>query len=122
MALVELRNVRKIYHLGGEEIRALDGISLDIDPGEFISIMGQSGSGKSTLMHILGCLDSPTSGTIQLDGTMIEGPSARELAGIRNRKPGFFFQVFHPLPKLNVMQNVELPMVYAGASARERRD
>jgi len=122
MALVELRNVSKVYHLGGEEIRALDNISLDIEGGEFISIIGPSGSGKSTLMHILGCLDSPTSGTIELDGTMIEGASARELAGIRNRKIGFVFQFFNLLPKLNVLQNVELPMVYAGASSQERRE
>jgi putative ABC transport system ATP-binding protein len=122
MALVELRNVTKVYHLGGEEIRALDGVSLDIEPGEFISIIGPSGSGKSTLMHILGCLDSPSSGTIQLDGTMIQGASARELAGIRNRKIGFVFQFFNLLPKLNVLQNVELPMVYAGASSHERRE
>jgi putative ABC transport system ATP-binding protein len=122
MALVELRNVSKVYHLGGEEIRALDDVSLDIEPGEFISIIGPSGSGKSTLMHILGCLDSPSSGTIQLDGTMIHGASPRELAAIRNRKIGFVFQFFNLLPKLNVLQNVELPMIYAGASARERRD
>src|SRR5262252_37526 len=122
MPLVELRNVSKIYHLGGEEIRALDGISLDIETGEFISIIGPSGSGKSTLMHILGCLDSPTSGTIKLDGTMIEGASARELAGIRNRKIGFVFQFFNLLPKLNVLQNVELPMIYSGISGKERRE
>ena len=84
MALVELRNVSKIYHLGGEEIRALDDVSVDIQAGEFISIIGPSGSGKSTLMHILGCLDSPTQGTITLDGTRIEDASARELARIRN--------------------------------------
>ncbi|MFO1501536.1 MAG: ABC transporter ATP-binding protein [Verrucomicrobiota bacterium] len=122
MALVELREVSKVYHLGGEEIRALDRVSLDIETGEFISIIGPSGSGKSTLMHILGCLDSPTSGTIQLDGTMIQGASAYELAGIRNRKIGFVFQFFNLLPKLNVLQNVELPMIYSGASGRERRD
>src|SRR6266851_4921602 len=122
MALVELRNVCKIYHLGGEEIRALDGVSLDIEPGEFISIIGPSGSGKSTLMHILGCLDSPTSGTIKLDGTMIHDASPRELARIRNRKIGFVFQFFNLLPKLNVLQNVELPMVYSGLPARKRRE
>lgn len=122
MPLVELRDVRKIYHLGGEEIRALDGVSLDIDGGEFISIIGPSGSGKSTLMHILGCLDSPTSGTIKLDGVMIEKASPRELARIRNAKIGFVFQFFNLLPKLNVLQNVELPMVYGGIGARERRD
>jgi len=121
VAFVELRNVSKIYHLGGEEIRALDDVSLDIDAGEFISIIGPSGSGKSTLMHILGCLDSPTRGTIQLDGTMIQNASTRELAGIRNRKIGFVFQFFNLLPKLNVLQNVELPMVYSGLPSRERR-
>ncbi|MBM3834428.1 MAG: ABC transporter ATP-binding protein [Verrucomicrobia bacterium] len=121
MALVELRNVSKIYHLGGEEIRALDDVSLDIDTGEFISIIGPSGSGKSTLMHILGCLDSPTRGTIQLDGTRIHNASTRELAAIRNQKIGFVFQFFNLLPKLNVLQNVELPMVYSGISGRERR-
>jgi len=121
MALVELRNVSKIYQLGGEQIRALDNVSLDIQEGEFISIIGPSGSGKSTLMHILGCLDSPTSGTIQLDGVMIHNASARQLAAIRNRKIGFVFQFFNLLPKLNVLQNVELPMIYSGVSARERR-
>ena len=122
MPLVELRNVSKIYHLGGEEIRALDDVSLDIEGGEFISIIGPSGSGKSTLMHVLGCLDSPTKGTIRLDGTMIENASPRELARIRNRKIGFVFQFFNLLPKLTVLQNVELPMIYSGASSRERRE
>jgi putative ABC transport system ATP-binding protein len=122
MALVELRDVSKIYHLGGEEIRALNGINCDIESGEFISIIGPSGSGKSTLMHILGCLDSPTHGTIRLDGTMIQDASPRELATIRNRKIGFVFQFFNLLPKLNVLQNVELPMVYSGVSAKERRE
>ena len=122
MALVELRNVSKIYRLGDEEIRALDDISLDIEAGEFISIIGPSGSGKSTLMHILGCLDSPTAGTIQLDGVMIQNASTRELAAIRNRKIGFVFQFFNLLPKLNVMQNVELPMIYSGIPGKERRD
>src|SRR3954447_7454232 len=121
MPLVELRNVSKIYHLGGEEIRALDNISLDIDSGEFISIIGPSGSGKSTLMHILGCLDKPTHGTIKLDGVMIHDASAAQLARIRNQKIGFVFQFFNLLPKLNVLQNVELPMIYSGISARERR-
>src|SRR5438034_2162360 len=121
MALVELRNVSKIYYLGGEEIRALDDVSLDIESGEFISIIGPSGSGKSTLMHILGCLDSPTKGTITLDGTMIQDASSAQLARIRNQKIGFVFQFFNLLPKLNVLQNVELPMIYSGVSARERR-
>ena len=122
MALVELRNVSKIYRLGEEEIRALDDVSLDIEGGELISIIGPSGSGKSTLMHILGCLDTPTHGTIQLDGVMIHNATARQLATLRNRKIGFVFQFFNLLPKLNVLQNVELPMIYSGVSARERRD
>jgi putative ABC transport system ATP-binding protein len=122
MALLEIRNVSKIYHLGGEEIRALDDVSVDIDGGEFISIIGPSGSGKSTLMQIAGCLDTPTRGTIKLDGTMIQDASPRQLAAIRNRKIGFVFQFFNLLPKLTVLQNVELPMVYGGASSRERRE
>lgn len=121
MALVELRDVRKIYHLGGEEIRALDGVTLDIEPGEFISIIGPSGSGKSTLMHILGCLDSPSSGTIKLDGTMIHDATPRQLAQMRNQKIGFVFQFFNLLPKLNVMQNVELPMIYGGVGTKDRQ-
>jgi len=122
MPLVELRNVSKIYHLGGEEIRALDDLSLDIEGGEFISIIGPSGSGKSTLMHILGCLDTPTRGTLKLDGTEIQNATKRELARIRNEKIGFVFQFFNLLPKLNVLQNVELPMIYSGASSSERRE
>ena len=89
MPLLELRDIHKTYYLGGETIRALDGVSLDIDSGEFISIIGPSGSGKSTLMHILGCLDTPTSGTINLDGMMIHDASSRQLAAIRNKKIGF---------------------------------
>src|SRR5437762_7164392 len=122
MPLVELRNVSKIYRLGEEEIRALDDVTLDIEQGEFISIIGPSGSGKSTLMHILGCLDTPTKGSIQLDGLMIQNASSRQLAAIRNRKIGFVFQFFNLLPKLNVVQNVELPMIYGGVPAKDRRD
>jgi putative ABC transport system ATP-binding protein len=122
MSLVEVRNVNKVYHLGGEEIRALDNICLDIEAGEFISIIGPSGSGKSTLMHILGCLDSPSSGTIQLDGTMIHNATTTQLAAIRNRKIGFVFQFFNLLPKLSVLQNVELPMIYSGVGSRDRRE
>src|SRR5881628_1657001 len=122
MPLVELRSVSKIYHLGGEEIRALDDVSLDIESGEFISIIGPSGSGKSTLMHILGCLDTPTQGSIKLDGLNIHDASRRQLAAIRNQKIGFIFQFFNLLPKLNVVQNVELPMIYSGISSRERRE
>ncbi len=122
MSLIEVRNVTKTYFLGGEEIRALDNVSLDIELGEFISIIGPSGSGKSTLMHILGCLDSPSSGTIKLDGIMIERASGRQLAAIRNQKIGFVFQFFNLLPKLTVLQNVELPMIYSSVPFRERRE
>lgn len=122
MALIELRNVSKVYHLAGEEIRALDDVSLEVESGEFISIIGPSGSGKSTLMHIVGCLDSPSKGTIKLDGTEIQGASPRELARIRNRKIGFVFQFFNLLSKLNVLQNVELPMVYSGLPAAARHE
>jgi putative ABC transport system ATP-binding protein len=121
VALLELRNVSKIYHLGGEEIRALDDVTLDIGTGEFVSIIGPSGSGKSTLMHILGCLDTPSHGTVTLDGIQVQKATARELAHVRNRKIGFVFQFFNLLPKLNVVQNVELPMIYAGIGGRERR-
>ena len=122
MALLELRNVSKIYHLGGEEIRVFDDVSLDLGNGEFVSIIGPSGSGKSTLMHILGCLDTPSKGSVKLDGTEIASASQRELARIRNRTIGFVFQFFNLLPKLNVVQNVELPMIYAGLNGRERRE
>jgi putative ABC transport system ATP-binding protein len=122
MPLISLRNVSKIYRLGGEDIRALDDVTLDIDQGEFISIIGPSGSGKSTLMHILGCLDTPTLGTMALDGIMIQNATERELAHIRNQKIGFVFQSFNLLPKLNVLQNVELPLNYSGVSSRERLD
>ena len=122
MSLLELRNVSKIYRLGGEEIRALDDVTLDIEAGQFISIIGPSGSGKSTLMHILGCLDTPSTGTIRLDGKMIQDATSRELAQIRNRKIGFVFQFFNLLPKLNVLQNVELPMIYSGIPSRQRHD
>ena len=122
MSLIEIRNVSKIYHLGDEEIRALDNVSLDIEQGEFLSIIGPSGSGKSTLMHILGCLDSPSHGEISLDGTAIQDASPSELARIRNQKIGFVFQFFNLLPKLNVLQNVEVPMIYSGVGKRERRE
>ena len=122
MALVELKNVAKIYQVGDEEIRALDNITLDIESGEFISIIGPSGSGKSTLMHLLGCLDTPTHGTLTLDGIQIQNASPMQLAAIRNRKIGFVFQSFNLLPKLNVAQNIEVPMIYAGVPARERHE
>ena len=122
MALLELRGVSKLYQLGGEEIRALDDISLELNEGEFVSIIGPSGSGKTTLMHILGFLGSPTRGSVSLEGMEIGKASSRELARIRNRSIGFVFQSFNLLPKLNVVQNVELPMIYAGLGSRVRRE
>src|SRR5437867_6747624 len=119
--LVELRSVSKIYHLGGEEIRALDDVSLDIQEGEFISITGPSGSGKSTLMHILGCLDSPSSGSYRLDGEDVGTLSGKRLAQVRNRKVGFVFQTFNLMPRLTVEENVALPLKYRGGVARGER-
>jgi putative ABC transport system ATP-binding protein len=120
MSLVELRNVSKIYHLGGEEIRALDDLSLDIEAGEFISIIGPSGSGKSTLMHILGCLDTPTRGTYLLNGSRVSDMNDNELARIRNQEIGFVFQTFNLLPRASALDNVALPLVYAGVPGSER--
>ena len=122
MALVELREIRKTYHLGGEVIHALDGVDLDVDQGDFTSIIGPSGSGKSTLMHILGCLDTPSSGSMNLDGMDIHDATPRQLAKVRGEKIGFVFQFFNLLPKLSVAQNVELPLIYKGASSRKRRE
>lgn len=120
MALIELRSVSKIYRVGDQEIRALDGVDLDIDDGEFAAIIGPSGSGKSTLMHLLGCLDTPSEGTLHIDGLDVSRADAAELSRIRNRKIGFVFQSFNLLPRLNVLQNVELPLLYAGVPRAER--
>jgi putative ABC transport system ATP-binding protein len=122
MPLIELHNVSKIYRLGGEEIHALDHVHLAINAGDFISIVGPSGSGKSTLMHILGCLDTPSEGEMVLDDIRITSASQRGLSRIRREKIGFVFQFFNLLPRLNVYQNVELPMIYAGMPRRQRRD
>jgi putative ABC transport system ATP-binding protein len=121
MALIELRDIRRIYRMGTQEVRALDGITLDIHQGDYASIIGPSGSGKSTLMHLLGCLDIPTSGTITIDGIDASRASATKLSRIRNEKIGFVFQTFNLLPKLSVQENVELPLVYAGLGSSERR-
>lgn len=122
MAQVFLEDVRKYYSLGGQEIRALDGVSLTIEAGEFVAIIGPSGSGKSTLMHLLGCLDTPTSGRMEICGHDIAEANANQLAAIRNREIGFVFQSFNLLPRLNVLENVEVPMIYTGASATARRE
>ena len=115
-----LSNVRKIYHLGGETVNALAGLTLSISPGEFTAIMGPSGSGKSTLMNILGCLDRPTSGSYLLDGQEVAKLNDDELATTRNKKIGFVFQSFNLLPRMSTLQNVALPMVYAGVEKKER--
>jgi len=122
MALIELRDVVKQYHVGEQNIVALDHIDLDIEEGEFAAIIGPSGSGKSTLMHLLGCLDTPSSGTMHIDGIDVSRANSDELARMRNRKIGFVFQAFNLLSKFNVLQNVELPLTYAGVTAKERRE
>ena len=122
MSLIELKNITKSYPLGDKELKILKNISLQIDKGEFVAIMGPSGSGKSTCMNILGCLDKPTSGTYKLDGKQVDGLSSDELAEIRNQKIGFVFQGFNLLSRTSALENVELPMVYAGINANERRN
>ena len=122
MPLIELTGVTKRYQIGEQEIVALDGIDLTIEQGEYAAIIGPSGSGKSTLMHLLGCLDTPTTGRMVIDGVDVSRASQNRLAELRNAKIGFVFQSFNLLPKFNVLQNVELPMIYSGVSAKERRD
>lgn len=119
--LVEMKNVYKIYHMGDSEVHALDGISLTINKGEFVAIVGQSGSGKSTCMNIIGCLDVATSGEYKLNGRPIKNYSQDELADIRNKMLGFIFQQYNLLPKLTVLENVALPLLYAGLKDSEQR-
>lgn len=120
MALIELKNICKSYPLDGFTLNILKKISLSIEQGEFVAIMGPSGSGKSTLMNILGCLDKPSSGQYLLDGRNVEKLSADELAAIRNQKIGFVFQGFNLLSRTSALENVELPMVYSNVPAEER--
>ncbi len=119
--LIELKNLYKIYQMGTETVHALDGINLTIDPGEFVAIVGQSGSGKSTAMNIIGCLDVPTSGTYRLGGVDVSTMDDDQQAEIRNKMLGFIFQQYNLIPKLNVLENVELPLLYAGLSSSQRR-
>jgi putative ABC transport system ATP-binding protein len=120
-AVIEIRDVTKVYRMGDVEVNALRGVSLTIDKGEWVAIMGPSGSGKSTLMNIIGCLDQPTSGSYILDGLEVAAMTDRELAGVRNRKIGFVFQTFNLLSRTTALANVELPLVYSGASHRRER-
>ena len=120
--LIELRNVYKIYPMGDEAVHALDGVSLAIDQGEFVAIVGSSGSGKSTAMNIIGCLDVPTSGSYHLGGVDVSTMDDDQQAEIRNKMLGFIFQQYNLIPKLTVLENVELPLLYAGVSGEERRE
>ncbi len=120
--LIEFRSVYKIYQMGDAQVRALDGVSFSIDKGEFVAIVGQSGSGKSTAMNIIGCLDVPTSGRYFLGGVDVSTMDDDQQAEIRNKMLGFIFQQYNLIPKLNVLENVELPLLYAGVPERERRE
>ena len=122
MALIDTRDLYKIYKLGDVEVRALNGVSVSIEKGEFVAVMGPSGSGKSTFMNILGCLDKPTSGTYMLDGIDVTATNLSKLAGVRNRKIGFVFQGFNLIKRTTAVENVELPMIYNHTPARERRE
>ena len=120
--LIEARELVKTYTMGDQTVHALRGVSLDIAEGEFVAIMGASGSGKSTLMNILGCLDLPTSGEYRLAGEEVEAMAPDQLVSIRNRRIGFVFQQFNLLPRTSAVENVELPMLYAGVKAAQRRE
>jgi putative ABC transport system ATP-binding protein len=121
MSLIRLQNISRRYQMGGETIHALRDVTLEIQRGEYVAIMGPSGSGKSTLMNLLGCLDTPTSGLYELNGTNVSDMEDNELAEIRNREIGFVFQTFNLLPRANALRNVELPLIYSGMNVQERR-
>jgi putative ABC transport system ATP-binding protein len=121
MPMIHLENIVKVYSIGDTKVNALDHISLDIETGEMVSIMGPSGSGKSTMMNLLGCLDRPTEGRYELDGIDVSRMADDELAAVRNKKIGFVFQSYNLLPRLNAMMNVELPLIYNGLGNRHKR-
>jgi putative ABC transport system ATP-binding protein len=121
LTLISLKDIYKIYNVGGEEVRALDGINLKIKENEYLAIMGPSGSGKSTLMNMIGCLDTPTSGVYEFEGEMVQVMDDAQLASIRNRKIGFVFQTFNLLPKATAQHNVEIPLVYANIRKAQRK-
>ena len=120
MVLIALNNIYKIYNVGGEEVRALDGIDLEIKENEYLAIMGPSGSGTSTLMNMIGCLDTPSEGIYQFEGEMVQEMNDDQLASIRNRKIGFVFQTFNLLPKATAQNNVEIPLIYGNIRKSER--
>ena len=122
MSLIRIQNISRRYQMGSETIHALRDVSLQIERGEYVAIMGPSGSGKSTLMNVLGCLDTPTSGRYELNGTDVSKMDDNALAEVRNREIGFVFQTFNLLPRSNALHNVELPLIYAGISAEQRRN
>ncbi len=121
MSLIRLQNISRSYQMGAETVHALRGVSLEIQRGEYVAIMGPSGSGKSTMMNLLGCLDTPTGGTYELNGSQVSEMNENQLAEIRNREIGFVFQTFNLLPRSDALRNVELPLVYAGIPSAERR-
>lgn len=120
--IIKVTGLNKWYKMGGETIRALNGVDFSVSPNEYIALMGPSGSGKSTLMNLLGCLDSPTSGIYNLNGTNVSELDDNELAGIRNKEIGFVFQTFNLLPRLTAQENVALPLVYSGIGRRDRME
>jgi putative ABC transport system ATP-binding protein len=122
MALIEIKNVTKVYDMGAEKVHALNGVDLEIERGEYVAIMGSSGSGKSTLMNLLGCLDTPTSGMYRLNNVEVQGLGDQELAAIRNKEIGFVFQTFNLLARTDALHNVELPLIYAGEARVDRRN
>jgi putative ABC transport system ATP-binding protein len=122
MALIDLRDIYKVYDMGAEKVHALNGVDLAVERGEYVAIMGSSGSGKSTLMNLLGCLDTPSSGSYILNGTAVQELDDTQLAGIRNKEIGFVFQTFNLLSRTDALHNVALPLIYAGLSRADRRE